>query len=374
MYERPSDSGKIYEGVTLVEIVNPANESPILKKTNEIRRLISAFEKEADKFHDIKLSTFYVTQLGPSSQRKFESDNHTIVLWQYYGLMKPGESVKELMENLQASDLNWGIRGARLSSFAVIEGPACNLFVRMAKRAANLFEADEVREISGRLVTEIGRADRERNPDGKPLASTNGDPLAVWLNYILYHISLTNPGRELAPIVSVDPFSLSLIALERLSEEGHIGRADRSTKKVSEIRFRVAMSFPGERRVYVSEVVDALRKPLGPDTVFYDYDYQAQLARPNLDTLLQNVYRNQSDLLVVFLSSEYQQKEWCGLEWRAVRDIIKAKADEMVMLVRFDDGAIDGVLSIDGYIDARNTPPSRLAELILERLNSMKSN
>lgn len=80
MYERPSDSGKIYESVTLVEIVNRANESPILKKTNEIRRPISAFEKEVDKFHDIKLSTFYVTQLGPSSQRKYESDNHTIVL------------------------------------------------------------------------------------------------------------------------------------------------------------------------------------------------------------------------------------------------------------------------------------------------------
>lgn len=346
---------------------------PIKEKEKEIRRLISAFEKEADRFHDIKLGTYFVTQIGPSSKRKFDPNNHTIVLWQYFGLVKPDESSEGFMENLRASDLKWGIRGAKLSSYAVIEGATCDLFVRMAMRAGNLFDEAEVRQISGRVVTEIGRAESEKDPGGKPVASTNSNPLAVWLNYVLYHISLTNPGRELAPILSVDPFSLSLIALERLSEEGYIGRADRSAKAISEIQFKVAMSFPGERRIYVSEVVDSLREPLGSDAIFYDYDYQAQLARPNLDTLLQKVYNNQSELLVVFLSSEYQQKQWCGLEWRAIREIIKMKGDEKVMFVRCDDGDVDGLFSIDGYIDARNTSPERLAELILERLKAMGS-
>jgi hypothetical protein len=131
------------------------------------------------------------------------------------------------------------------------------------------------------------------------------------------------------------------------------------------------MSFPGEKRAYVSEVVEALRKTTGQDSVFYDYDYQSQLARPNLDTLLQCIYRNQSELIIVFLCAEYTQKQWCGLEWRAIRDIIKSKNDERVMFVRFDDAPVDGVLSIDGYIDARVHSASQLAKFIMERLDQL---
>lgn len=128
------------------------------------------------------------------------------------------------------------------------------------------------------------------------------------------------------------------------------------------------MSFPGEKREFVDDVVNALRPTLGPDAIFYDYDYQAQLARPNLDTLLQDIYRNRSDLIVVFLCKEYAQKQWCGLEWRAVRDIIKSKEDDRVMFVRFDDAPVDGVYSIDGYIDVNASSAKEVANFISERL------
>lgn len=115
-----------------------------------------------------------------------------------------------------------------------------------------------------------------------------------------------------------------------------------------------------------------MRDPLGHDSVFYDYDYQAQLARPNLDTFLQKIYRDNSDLIVVFLCAEYAKKEWCGLEWRAVRDIIKSKQDERVMFVRFDGTEIDGMLSIDGYIDARSRNAKQVADFILTRLAELE--
>lgn len=99
--------------------------------------------------------------------------------------------------------------------------------------------------------------------------------------------------------------------------------------------------------------------------------YQAQLARPNLDTLLQEIYRNKSQLIVVFLCAEYAQKQWCGLEWRAVRDIIKSKEDDRVMFVHFDDAPVDGVLSIDGYIDARAFGADDVAKFILQRLGQL---
>jgi len=86
-----------------------------------------------------------------------------------------------------------------------------------------------------------------------------------------------------------------------------------------------------------------------------------------MDLLLQGVYRNQTDLLVVFLSAQYAARDWCGLEWRTIRDLIKSRQSDRVMLVRLDDSPIAGLLSIDGYLDAKNMNPHELADQILQR-------
>lgn len=146
-----------------------------------------------------------------------------------------------------------------------------------------------------------------------------------------------------------------------LNKDGQPGR-------VEEIRFKVALSFPGEKRQYVESVADELKRRLGAGAVFYDKDFTAQLARPNLDTLLQRIYLSNSDLVVVFLSADYERKQWCGLEWRAVRDIIKNKGDHALMFMRFDDAPVAGSLSIDGYVDLKDVPPIQAARMIVERV------
>ena len=146
--------------------------------------------------------------------------------------------------------------------------------------------------------------------------------------------------------------------------EGHpIGRVD-------EMLFKVALSFPGEKRAYVSEVGSELKKRLGKGAVFYDEDFKAQLARPNLDTLLQGIYLRNSSLVVVFLCVEYEKKDWCGLEWRAIRNIIKSKNDQAVMFMRFDNSEVSGVFSVDGYIELDELKPIEVARLIVERIRS----
>jgi len=135
-----------------------------------------------------------------------------------------------------------------------------------------------------------------------------------------------------------------------------------------EHHFEVALSFPGEKRAYVKEVVDNLLKTLYREEVFYDNHFKSQIAQPNADVILQNVYRNNSKLLVVFICSEYDQKQWCGLEWRAIREVIKHKNDQQIMPIRFDDQEIEGLFSIDGYIDANDHNEEEVARLILERL------
>tara|TARA_Y100001937_G_scaffold14486_1_gene19553 strand:+ start:802 stop:1683 length:882 start_codon:yes stop_codon:yes gene_type:complete len=158
-----------------------------------------------------------------------------------------------------------------------------------------------------------------------------------------------------------------LLASEGLVDESYVAEG-RPPGRVEEMRFRVALSFPGEKRDYVAAVAAEVKKRLGRDAVFYDKDFTAQLARPNLDTLLQRIYLNNSDLVVVFLCAEYERKEWCGLEWRAIRNIIKNKNDHAIMFMRFDHADISGSFSIDGYVDLDEYTPLEAARMVVERV------
>jgi len=338
----------------------------IRKKKREIERLISAFEREAGLFHDIKMSTFYVTPKTASDFRKFESPNHTIMLWQYYGNLGGKEDIDKLYKDMKNSDLKWGLKGAEFSSFAVVEGDACNLFARMAKRAGGIFNSKEAELIKSKLSEELEKS--KRTVESKTVMATNNNALATWLNYLLFYISKVTPEKTQTTNIEPDPFSLSLLALEDLYENPKVEKVDKSIKKIEDINFKVALSFPGGKRKFVSKVAANLRSALGDDQVFYDFDYQSQLAKPDLDILLQNLYRNNSDLVVVFLCKEYMDKEWCGLEWRSIRDIIKAKDNDRIMFVRFDDVNVDGVLSIDGYIDANHFTEDEVSTFIQERI------
>ena len=339
------------------------------KKQQEIRRLLKAFENESNKFHDFTFSVYGISQDGPDSERKFRNPNHAIMLWQYYGKVVSADGgAKDLLRSLQGSDLKWGVRGAEFSLYGVLEGAACPLFIRMASRAGSLFNDKEALLIKTRLEYQLS-TDRESLQSGEKIVTTTNDhPLAIWLNYLLFHLSVSNPGREHVERIEPDPFTLSLLALERLAEDLSVSRSDRSATDIRNIHFSVALSFPGTVRTYVSEVVQALRPRLQKDALFYDFDYQAQLACPNLDTLLQDIYGNRADLLVVFLEKDYAIRDWCGIEWRAIREIIKLKQDERIMLVRFDQAKVDGIFSTDGYIDASKTTPAKLARFIMDRL------
>ncbi|WP_245867534.1 hypothetical protein SPSIL_048900 [Sporomusa silvacetica DSM 10669] len=132
--------------------------------------------------------------------------------------------------------------------------------------------------------------------------------------------------------------------------------------------FDVAVTFAGESRDFVEQVVRELEKILGTNRVFYDNDYESQLARPGLDFLLQDIYKNRSKLIVVFLSGKYQEKKWCGLEFKAVRDFIMSKELKRIMYVRMDLEHVDGVFNTDGYIDATKKTPQAIAGFINQRL------
>ncbi len=149
------------------------------------------------------------------------------------------------------------------------------------------------------------------------------------------------------------------------------GWARASSRKPVDIRrhrFEVALSFPGEHRSYVDRVAAELERLLEPNACFYDKYYEAQLARPNLDVLLQGIYGDRSGLVVAFVCREYDEKEWCGIEWRKIRERGALGEEDDIMYVRIGEGDVPGMTSLDGYVDARTRTPEEIARMVVERV------
>lgn len=148
-------------------------------------------------------------------------------------------------------------------------------------------------------------------------------------------------------------------------------RGTRQLTKLEELEFKIALSYPGDKRDFVRIVADVLQQNLGQDTIFYDEFYTHDLSGFNTDTLLQDIYSKRSKLIVVFLCKEYKEKRWCGLEWRVIRDM---SSDNNVMLFRFDDEPIPGITKGDFAIDASKISPNEAAEHILKRFKGTIEN
>jgi hypothetical protein len=139
----------------------------------------------------------------------------------------------------------------------------------------------------------------------------------------------------------------------------------------SDRRFLVALSFPGEHRQLVGQIAAALVQLLGgQERVFYDKYFEEELARENLAFYLQDIYQEKAELLVIFLCSCYVQKNWCGLEWRAIQDLMAGRNDRPDrMFLRIHEGKVPGFFhNIDGYLDVEGKTPDDLAASIVKRL------
>ena len=137
--------------------------------------------------------------------------------------------------------------------------------------------------------------------------------------------------------------------------------------------FKIALTFAGESRDLVEKIAIVLADKFSKDEILYDKFHEADFARPQLDVYLQKLYHDCSDLIVVFLCDQYSQKRWCGVEWRAIRDILNNFNYEKIMYVKVSKENIDDITlpgfygSQDGYIDANTHTPQEISDLIIER-------
>lgn len=142
--------------------------------------------------------------------------------------------------------------------------------------------------------------------------------------------------------------------------------------------FKVAFTFAGESRNLVENIAEEISKTFSKDEILYDEYHQEDFARPQLDSYLQKLYHDCSDLIVVFLCENYSKKKWCGAEWRSIRDILNNFKYEKIMYIKASDKNIDDIelpgfyASEDGYIDSNKYSPKQIADMIINRYNDLQ--
>lgn len=147
-------------------------------------------------------------------------------------------------------------------------------------------------------------------------------------------------------------------------------------EKPRERRFKVALSFSGEIRLFVESIANKLADRYGKEHILYDRFHRAEFSRPNLDLYLQNLYNTESDLIVAFFCEDYQRKPWCGLEWRAIRDLVNQRVnDERIMYVICGKVKVTDIRhTVDGHFDVPNMSKKDIEELtqgIIERYEGL---
>jgi hypothetical protein len=143
-------------------------------------------------------------------------------------------------------------------------------------------------------------------------------------------------------------------------------------------RFAVAFSCAGEQRQLVLPIAQEVEAILGRSAVFYDEWYEHWIAGSDADLLLQELYRNRTELVVVCVSGAYAEKPWTRTEHRAVRARL-VQADSLpadrqkIFPIRFGDGEFKGILPNEIMPDFRGRAATEAAELIVARLNLIRA-
>lgn len=130
-------------------------------------------------------------------------------------------------------------------------------------------------------------------------------------------------------------------------------------------RFAVAVSFPGEHRRFVRNVVERLSEVLTKERVFFDEWYTVELVGIDGDLKLKRFYREESELVVPFFSKHYE-KPWCEIEWHAIRAILMARRkDDCVVPIELDNTQIEGWEAVDFAIRKKRRSGKQIADLII---------
>ena len=131
-------------------------------------------------------------------------------------------------------------------------------------------------------------------------------------------------------------------------------------------QYEIALSFAGEQRAYVENVARALQSR--GISIFYDEFELVSLWGKDLVEEFQDVYENSADLVVMFISEHYVEKDWPIHERRSILSRAVQERTGYVLPVRFDDTPVPGLPSSISYVPAEKHTPPELAAIIAEKI------
>ncbi len=132
------------------------------------------------------------------------------------------------------------------------------------------------------------------------------------------------------------------------------------------LQYDVVVSFAGEDRIIVEELVNLLvSKGI---SVFYDSQQQAQLWGKDLYQYLDEVYSNSAKFCIIFVSESYMKKAWAKHELKSAQSRAFNQSSEYILPIKLDDTELPGISENVGYIDARNTSVNEIVGLLISKL------
>lgn len=131
--------------------------------------------------------------------------------------------------------------------------------------------------------------------------------------------------------------------------------------------FDIAVSFAGEDRSYVNDVVRAVDADLA---VFYDEDNLVQTWGEDLVDFFSTLYSSRTRYVIIFVSRHYADKAWPRLERRAALSKAMTQRSAYVLPIRLDDTELEGLLPTVGFLDARRLGLDKIADAIRQKVSS----
>lgn len=135
--------------------------------------------------------------------------------------------------------------------------------------------------------------------------------------------------------------------------------------------FDIAVSFAGENRQYVEDLVRAVN--VDGLRVFYDADYKYDLWGEDNVEYFADVYGKRSRFVAMFISKHYAEKEWTRLERRTSLARAMTQRSAYILPIRLDDTELDGLLPTVGYLEAVREGVEGIAAAIRHKVGSAKA-
>lgn len=136
-------------------------------------------------------------------------------------------------------------------------------------------------------------------------------------------------------------------------------------------KYDIAISYEYGKSDYVDEVYRYLS--IENINIFYDKQCQNIMISTDLKAKLRQIYRKLSDICVLFVTDQYLLKENTCLEARAAMSNTRDDRRRLIVVNFTGRTKIDLLPSDIVYIDGRNKKSDEIADIILTRFESMKT-